>query len=96
MGINPTVLPPAVLVIALMMLSTALVLAVYRLIRGPSTPDRVVALDLISTLTVGTIAVYGISTGQPVFIDVAIVLALISFLGTIGFAYYVEQGASRP
>lgn len=95
MGINPTVMPPTVLVIALMMLSTALVLAVYRLIRGPSTPDRVVALDLISTLSVGTIAVYGITTGQPVFIDVAIVLALISFLGTIGFAYYVEQGASR-
>ncbi len=95
MGINPTVMPAAVLVIALMMLSTALVLAVYRLIRGPSTPDRVVALDLISTLTVGTIAVYGITTGQPVFIDVAIVLALISFLGTVGFAYYVEQGASR-
>jgi multicomponent Na+:H+ antiporter subunit F len=95
MGINPTVLPAAVQVIAMMMLSTALVLAVFRLIRGPSTPDRVVALDLISTLTVGTIAVYGITTGQPVFIDVAIVLALISFLGTIGFAYYVEQGASR-
>lgn len=95
MGISPTVFPPAVLIIALLMLSIALILAVYRLIRGPSTPDRVVTLDLISTLTVGAIAVYGITTGQPVYIDVAIVLALISFLGTIGFAYYVEQGASR-
>lgn len=95
MGLNGSSMPGAVLVLTMMMLSVALVLAVYRLVRGPSTPDRVVALDLISTLSVGIIAVYGIATNQPVFVDVAIVLALISFLGTIGFAYYVEQGASR-
>lgn len=94
MGLNGLGIPPAVLIIAMAMLMIALVLAFYRLVRGPSTPDRVVALDLIVTLTVGLIAVYDIATYEPVFLDAAIVLALISFLGTIGFAYYVERGAA--
>lgn len=75
------------------MLSLALFLAFIRLARGPSLPDRVVALDLIATLAVGWIGVYAVATDKPVFLDVALVLALIAFLGTIGFAYFVAKGA---
>ena len=78
-------------VIALAMLSVALLLALVRLIRGPSLPDRVVALDLISILAAGTTAVYAIAAEQPVFLDVALVVALISFLGTVAFARYLER-----
>lgn len=80
--------------IALALLVAALFISFYRLVRGPSLPDRVVALDLIGTLSVGFIAVYSIISDQPVFLDVAIVLALIAFLGTIAFARYVEKGVS--
>ncbi len=76
------------------MLSLALLLAFVRLVRGPSLPDRVVALELIATLVVGVIAVYGVATEQPVFLDVAIVVALIGFLGAVAFARYVEKGSS--
>lgn len=79
--------------VALPLLSIASVLAFIRLVRGPSLPDRVVALDLLITIGVGFIAVYAITMDQPVFLDVAIVLALTSFLGTIAFAYYVERTA---
>jgi multicomponent Na+:H+ antiporter subunit F len=75
------------------MLSVALVLAFVRLARGPSLPDRVVALDLITVITVGFICVYAIDVGQRVFLDAAIVVALIAFLGTVAFAQYVERGA---
>jgi multicomponent Na+:H+ antiporter subunit F len=75
------------------MLSVALVLAFVRLARGPSLPDRVVALDLISVITVGTIAAYAIDVDQRVFLDAAIVVALIAFLGTVAFAQYVERRA---
>lgn len=75
------------------MLIAALFLAFARLVRGPSLPDRVVALDLIATLTVGMIVVYTITTRQPVLLDVAIVVALVSFLGTVAFAQYVERRA---
>jgi multicomponent Na+:H+ antiporter subunit F len=78
---------------ALALLSLALFLAFGRLAQGPSLPDRVVALDLISTLTVGIIAVYSIATKQPAFLDAAIVVALVTFLATVGFARYVEQRA---
>lgn len=75
------------------MLGVALFLAFARLVRGPSLPDRVIALDLIAALTVGIICAYAIGTNQRVFLDVAIVLALITFLGTIAFAQYVERRA---
>lgn len=85
-------LPNLVLLWALPLLSVAIVLTLSRLVRGPSLPDRVVALDLLGTLGIGVIAVYAIATNQPVFLDVAIILALISFLGTVAFAYYLERG----
>ena len=78
-------------VIALLMLSVALLLAFVRLARGPSLPDRVIALDLISVLAAAIAATYAIAAAQAVFLDVAIVLALISFLGTVAFARYVER-----
>jgi multicomponent Na+:H+ antiporter subunit F len=81
--------------ISLSMMAVAMMLAVIRLIRGPSLPDRVVALDLISILAAGTTAIYAIASGQPVFLDVATILALISFLGTVAFARYVEKQVSQ-
>ena len=77
--------------IALTMLSVALLLAFIRLARGPSLPDRVVALDLVSILAAAIAATYAVAAAQAVFLDVAIVLALISFLGTVAFARYVER-----
>ncbi|MGQ9848765.1 MAG: cation:proton antiporter [Aggregatilineaceae bacterium] len=72
-------------------LALAIVLTVIRLLRGPSLPDRVMALDLLTTLGIGVIAIYAIATDQPAFLDVAIATALISFLGTVAFAYYIER-----
>lgn len=75
------------------MLGIALFMALARLVIGPSLPDRVVALDLLAALSVGIIGAYAIATNQRVFLDVAIVLALVTFLGTIAFAQYVERRA---
>lgn len=85
-----TVLEGAVLV-ASVMLALAVLLAFIRVLRGPSLPDRVVAFDLMATLAVGIMAVYTIYTEETVYLDVAIVLALVSFLGTVAFARYLEQ-----
>jgi multicomponent Na+:H+ antiporter subunit F len=74
------------------MLVVSLFLALVRLLRGPTLPDRVVALDLMSTLAVGMMAAYAIVTDQPVFLDAAVLLALIAFLGTVAFALYVGKG----
>lgn len=78
-------------IFVLPVLGISLVLAFVRLARGPSLPDRVVALDLVTTLVIAIAAVYAIAQNQPVLIDVVTVLALLSFLGTIGFAQYLEK-----
>jgi len=73
------------------LLGLAFILTMLRLIRGPRLPDRVVSLDLITAEIIAVISVAAIRTSQPAFLDVAIILALISFLGTVAFAYYIEQ-----
>lgn len=62
-----------------------------RLARGPSLPDRVVALEYITVLTVAFAAVYAIETDHPAFLDVAVALALALFLATVAFARYLER-----
>jgi multicomponent Na+:H+ antiporter subunit F len=73
------------------LLSFACLLALYRVLRGPSLADRVVALDLMATLVAAITAVYAIYTETAVILDVAIIFALIAFLGTVAFAGYIER-----
>jgi multicomponent Na+:H+ antiporter subunit F len=80
-------------VAVLPLLSLAVVAAVVRLVRGPTLPDRVVAFDLLSALGMCILAAYAVATDQDVFIDVTVILALVSFLGTIGFAFYLRRRA---
>ncbi len=68
-------------------------LTVFRLLRGPTPADRVVALDMLALLGIGFIGVFSISTGEYAFLDVAIALALVGFLATVAFARYVYRGA---
>ena len=75
------------------LLVLAILLAFVRLLLGPSLADRVVVLDLLASLSQGAIAVYAVITGEPALLDVAIAIALLSFLSTIAFARYIEQGA---
>ena len=83
----------AAFVAALPIFSLSLVLAFVRLIRGPSLPDRVVALDLMAVIAIGFIAAYAVATHQRFLLDVASVIALISFLATVAFARHVGRGA---
>ena len=73
------------------MLCLAMLLAFVRLLRGPTVADRVVALDLLAIISVGMIIVHSVATSLPVFLDAAIVLALVGFAATIAFAKYLEQ-----
>lgn len=81
----------ALWIVILALLSLGLVSVFIRLARGPYLPDRVIALDLISVIAMGFIVVYAVRFNQPAFLDVAIILAIISFLGTVAFAYYLEK-----
>ena len=78
--------------ITLVMLGLALLVAFIRLVKGPTLPDRIVAIDLFGVLVVGLIVVLAGWSGVRATLDAAIVIALVGFLGTIAYATYVERG----
>ena len=81
--------------IALAMLASGAILAFARLMRGPTLPDRVIAIDLIGVLIVCVMVAVAAATGQQAYLDVAIVIALVSFVGTVAYAGYVEREDAR-
>jgi multicomponent Na+:H+ antiporter subunit F len=80
---------------ALALLGAALLVAFVRLVRGPDLANRVVALDLLSVLGVGTAAAAAVVSGDAVYLDVALILALIAFVSTVAFARYAEEGGEE-
>lgn len=94
LDVDPTVVT-VTFVLAMGMITAALILTFVRLVRGPSLLDRVVALELTATLVVGIIAAYSIGTAEPVLLDVAIALALVAFIGAVAFARYTERALRR-
>lgn len=78
-------------IIILPALSIAVVMVFIRFFIGPNIVDRVISLDLIITIGLAITCVYAIVTHQPSFLDIAMIFALIAFLGTIAFSYYIEK-----
>jgi multicomponent Na+:H+ antiporter subunit F len=88
---------PTAITGVMILLVFALVLAFFRLVRGPSLADRVVAFDLITLVSVGILATYAIASDQDALLDVAIILALITFVATVAFSrFIIERGAQPP
>jgi multicomponent Na+:H+ antiporter subunit F len=81
--------------IFLPVLGLSVILVVIRFLIGPGLSDRVVALDLLITIGIGIISVYSIAGGQTAYLDIAMILALIAFLGTIAFAYYLKRRGTK-
>ncbi|ABD56607.1 monovalent cation/H+ antiporter complex subunit F [Jannaschia sp. CCS1] len=66
-----------------------------RLVRGPSLPDRIVALDMMTVLIVSFCGLYAMLAGDTAFVDVAIVVAIIGFLATVALARFVDRSHRR-
>ncbi|HKM45568.1 MAG TPA: monovalent cation/H+ antiporter complex subunit F [Dysgonamonadaceae bacterium] len=78
-----------ILTVVIIVLATSAILVLYRFIKGPTLPDRVSAIDLITTIAIAIIVVFSLLWDSPNFFDVAMVLALISFLGSMSYAFYL-------
>jgi multisubunit Na+/H+ antiporter MnhF subunit len=79
------------LIFAMAALSICLVMTAIRFAIGPTLPDRITAFDLFVANVIGIVAIYTELTGNVDFIDVAIILSLFGFLGSISFAYYLMK-----
>jgi len=86
--INPL---PFAFAFSMVVLGVSLALGFIRLLKGPSLCDRVVAFDLITTLGVSIIAVYVMMFKKYAELDIAMVVGLVAFLGTVALAYYTEK-----
>ena len=82
--------------IALFLMCAAFFLTAFRVVRGPTLPDRIVALDMLVAIAIGFIAVVAIRTGFNLYIDIAIALGLVGFLATVAFARFVMHQGLEP
>jgi multicomponent Na+:H+ antiporter subunit F len=78
---------------ALYMLVLSMALAFYRVARGPSLPDRIIALDLLASVVVGILCIHAIRSDEYVYLTAGIALALIAFIGTVALALFIRRGA---
>jgi multicomponent Na+:H+ antiporter subunit F len=77
--------------ISVIVIGLSILIIFLRLIVGPSIEDRIVALDLLSANAIAFIAVYSIQKNTTTFLDVGIILALLAFLSTVAFAFYLGR-----
>jgi multicomponent Na+:H+ antiporter subunit F len=75
--------------VTLAILCLAFFITIFRIVRGPTLPDRILGLDMLVAIAIGFIAVVGIKTGYALYVDVAIALGLVGFLATVAFARFV-------
>lgn len=77
--------------IAIVITSVSMLLILVRFIKGPSLPDRVISLDVFSANLLGVLAIYSILSQQRSYLNVALIMSLVAFVGTLTFAYYLVQ-----
>lgn len=82
----------AVLPWVLAMLGLAILLSLWRLVRGPGLPDRILALDTLYVVTTALLVALGIWLDSGVYFEAAMLIALLGFVGTVAFARYLERG----
>lgn len=62
----------------------------YRVVRGPSPADRIIAVDILGVLSIGVLALLGLIYDQGFFLDIALIWALLSFVASLAFAKILE------
>lgn len=81
-----------ILIAALVLTALALVIGLYRLLAGPCTVTRAVALDVLTLITIPLLVAVAVISGRAIYVDVALVYAILSFLGVLALARYLEKG----
>ncbi|MEF3312152.1 Na(+)/H(+) antiporter subunit F1 [Paenibacillus sp. GYB004] len=82
----------SLLLLSLALMALAVIGCIYRLLKGPSVPDRIASLDLIGVLLLSMIAIISILLRTSVYFDIILVIGILTFIGTAAFARYMERG----
>ncbi|ARM83350.1 MULTISPECIES: K+/H+ antiporter subunit F [Marinobacter] len=81
------------LYVTIAMVVLAAILNVYRLIKGPDAPDRVLALDTLYINAIALIVLLGITLGTRLYLEAALLIAVMGFVGTVAMAKYLKRGS---
>jgi multicomponent Na+:H+ antiporter subunit F len=81
--------------VAGIVLAFGMVMSFIRVVIGPTLADRVVAMDVLATMTIGALVLVAVITGTPLLLDIALAIALVVFLGTIALATAIERGVFK-
>ena len=76
-------------ILTVLCLVVLMALATVRLVLGPTAPDRVIALDAVNTLVIASMIILGVIFNEIIFVDVAIVYGILSFVSTLYIAKYI-------
>jgi multicomponent Na+:H+ antiporter subunit F len=90
--VEPTPLLMTIVWAAGAVLAAGMVMAFIRVVIGPTLADRVVAVDVLATMTIGALVLIAIISGTALLLDIALAIALVVFLGTIAMATTIERG----
>jgi len=80
------------MVVSLCILSVTILFNVYRVVKGPSSADRIQALDAIGINLIAGIAIFSVFLDTHAFFELILLIGILSFIGTIGFARFMERG----
>ncbi|WP_226669480.1 Na(+)/H(+) antiporter subunit F1 [Metabacillus litoralis] len=81
-----------IMTLSLVIVAISTLLFVYRLVKGPTTPDRVIALDAIGINFIAITAIISIVLNTSAFVEVILLLGILAFIGTVAFSKYLEKG----
>jgi len=81
-----------VIPIALTLVAAAIAMSFWRLLRGPSVPDRVLALDTLYINAIALLVLFGMHLGSALFFEAALLIALMGFIGTVALSKYLLRG----
>jgi multicomponent K+:H+ antiporter subunit F len=82
----------AVIYIAFVMIALAMILSLYRMVRGPDATDRILALDTLYINTIALLVLRGISSGNSAYFESALLIAIMGFVGTVALSKYLLRG----
>ncbi len=81
-----------IMLLSLALFMVAIALLLYRVVKGPSNPDRAIALDTIGVNLISAIAIVSIVLNTKAFLEAILILGILAFIGTIAFSKYIERG----
>ena len=77
---------------SIILITIAMIVIIYRLVKGPNPSDRVIALDTIGVCLISLVGLFSIIVETSFFLEIILLLAILSFIGTIAFSKFIEKG----